>query len=450
MFARRRPRPRRSGPGAARPTGPGPPKNGSRRGDVGYDDESRMTTLTASSRWPVLAGVAGVVLLVAAGFLALSVSALLAAVGGALLAGAAVWRRRPGAEPDRDSNPGRVDAMASALIDGVLDLYSLVEVGRAVSASLHLDELLTTTLKRVAEATGIEGYGLFVVDTVTRRLVAKSAGGPVAQTLPRGPLPPDKSLADRVCRTRVAEVLTGEAPLAWLDTPPPSRSIIAVPLLGWERPLGALLVYSPAPSAFSARDFAYFKAVGRQLSIALDNATVLNRATDMSLRDPLTGLFNRRYLEEVLETEIRRAARYNLPLAVTMIDVDHFKAYNDRHGHPRGDEALCEVAQRLRDQVRRTDVVTRYGGEEFVVILPVTSKAHARLIGEKLRAGIAAVPFGVTREWSGDPLTISVGVAGCPDDATSVGDLLRAADAALYAAKRAGRNRVELFQGSGA
>ena len=417
---------------------------------MGYDDDSRMTILTASSRWPVLAGVAGVVLLVAAGLVALSVSALLAAVGGALLAGAAVWLRRTGVAPDRDSNPGRVDAMASALIDGVLDLYSLVEVGRAVSASLHLDELLTTTLKRVAEATGIEGYGLFVVDTVTRRLVAKSAGGPVTQMLPRGPLPPDKSLADRVCRTRVAEVLTGEAPLAWLDTPPPSRSIIAVPLLGWERPLGALLVYSPAPSAFSARDFAYFKAVGRQLSIALDNATVLNRATDMSLRDPLTALFNRRYLEEVLETEIRRAARYNLPLAVTMIDVDHFKAYNDRHGHPRGDEALCEVAQRLRDQVRRTDVVTRYGGEEFVVILPVTSKAHARLIGEKLRASIAAVPFGVTREWSGDPLTISVGVAGCPDDATSVSDLLRAADAALYAAKHAGRNRVELFQSSDA
>jgi len=80
----------------------------------------------------------------------------------------------------------------------------------------------------------------------------------------------------------------------------------------------------------------------------------------------------------------------------------------------------------------------------------VTSKAHARLIGEKLRAGIAAVPFGVTREWSGDPLTISVGVAGCPDDATTVSDLLRAADAALYAAKRAGRNRVELFESSGA
>ena len=410
-----------------------------------------MTTFPASSRWPLVAGAAGLVLLVVAGVMAVSVSVLLAALGGALLAGAAVaaWlgrRWRAGGSGDQ----GRLDAMASALIDGVLDLYSLVEVGRAVSASLHLDELLTTTLKRVAEATGIESYGLFVFDHITRRLVAKSAGGPVAQTLPKGPLPPDRSLADRVCRTRTAEIHTGETPLDWLDTPAGSRSIIAVPLLGWERPLGALLVYSPQPSAFSGRDFAYFKAVGRQLSIALDNATVLNRATDMSLRDPLTGLFNRRYLEEVLETEVRRAGRYNLPLAVTMIDVDHFKAYNDRHGHPRGDEALREVAQRLRDQVRRTDVVTRYGGEEFAVVLPVTSKAHARLIGEKLRAGIAAVPFGVTREWAGDPLTISVGVAGCPDDATSLGDLLRAADAALYAAKRAGRNRVELFQSSGA
>jgi diguanylate cyclase (GGDEF)-like protein len=406
-----------------------------------------MMTLAASSRWPIVAGVAGVVLLAAAGLVGPTVSTALAAAGGALVAGAATaWAGRSSGPPALDSDSGRVDAMTSALIDGVLDLYSLVEVGRAVSASLHLDELLTTTLKRVAEATGIENYGLFVFDSVTHRLVAKSAGGAVAQALPRSPLPPDKSLADRVCRTRVAELLTGETPLGWLDTPPPSRSVIAVPLLGWERPLGALLVYAPAPAAFSARDFAYFKAVGRQLSIALDNATLLDRATDMSLRDPLTGLFNRRYLEEVLEAEIRRAARYSLPLAVTMIDVDNFKAYNDLHGHPRGDEVLCEVAQRLRDQVRRTDIVTRYGGEEFVVLLPMTSKAHARLIGEKLRAAVASLPFAVTRERAGDPLTISAGVAACPDDATSAADLLRAADTALYAAKRSGRNRVELFQ----
>src|SRR5438445_13711117 len=109
MSARGRPRPRRPGP-----------KNGSRRGDVGYDGESRMTILTASSRWPVLAGVAGVVFLVAAGLVALSVSALLAAVGGALLAGAAVWLRRPGVAPDRARNPGRVAAMASGLIAAVL------------------------------------------------------------------------------------------------------------------------------------------------------------------------------------------------------------------------------------------------------------------------------------------------------------------------------------------
>src|SRR5260370_18582535 len=147
---------------SAPPRRPGP-KNESRRRDVGYDDDLRMTILPASSRWPVLAGVAGVVLLVAAGLVALSVSALLAAVGGALLAGAAVWLRRPGVAPDRDSNPGRVDAMASALIDGVLDLYSLVEVGRAVSASLHLADLLPPTPQPGAGATGLPGSRLFAV-----------------------------------------------------------------------------------------------------------------------------------------------------------------------------------------------------------------------------------------------------------------------------------------------
>jgi hypothetical protein len=273
-------------------------------------------------------------------------------------------------------------------------------------------------------------------------LTARSVSG-VAESVARVTLAAGEGLAGRVTQTRVAEMHTGPAPLPWIDMPRVARSTIAVPLIGRDRVLGALLLYSSAPGAFSERELAYFTAVGKQLSIALENAAMHQRATELSYIDPLTGLFNRRYLEEALDTEVRRAARYSLPLAVNMVDIDHFKIYNDTHGHTRGDEALRAVARRLREQIRNADIIARYGGEEFVIILPMTTKPHARLVAEKLRTAIAATVIDPA-----DPdarLTISVGVAAFPSDSSTVMGLLQAADAALYAAKDAGRNRVEAF-----
>ncbi len=160
----------------------------------------------------------------------------------------------------------------------------------------------------------------------------------------------------------------------------------------------------------------------------------------MSYQDMLTGLFNRRYLEEALETEARRAARYGLPLSLAMIDIDYFKAYNDTHGHSRGDDVLRMVARRLREQTRSADIVARYGGEEFAVILPMTAKPHARLVAEKLRTAVAALAID-----GSEGLTVSIGVATFSEDASAASGLLEAADAALYHAKARGRNRVEIF-----
>jgi diguanylate cyclase (GGDEF)-like protein len=240
-------------------------------------------------------------------------------------------------------------------------------------------------------------------------------------------------------------MLTGTMPVPWPDVPGPARSVIGVPLIGRDRILGALLLYSMSPSAFSERELAYFTAIGKQLGIALDNATLHRRATELSYHDALTGLFNRRYLEEALETEIRRAARYDLPLSVNMVDIDHFKLYNDAHGHTRGDEVLRIVARRLREQTRNADIVTRYGGEEFVIILPMTTKPHARLVAEKLRSAIASTVIAGSAEGEETGLTISVGVATFPSDSSTATGLLQAADAALYAAKDRGRNRAEAF-----
>jgi diguanylate cyclase (GGDEF)-like protein len=387
----------------------------------------------------------GGALLVAAGcFVPLPAAVAISTVGGALIA-AAVLPAVLARGSTQTTEGERLEAMANAFQEGMLDLYSLYEVGRTISASLHLDQLLTTTMKRVAQTTGIESYALFLLDDDQSKLVAKSVGGAVAESLQQMTLAPGDGLAGQVCRTRVPEMHTGTMPVPWPDVPGPARSVIGVPLIGRDRILGALLLYSMSPSAFSERELAYFTAIGKQLGIALDNATLHRRATELSYHDALTGLFNRRYLEEALETEIRRAARYDLPLSVNMVDIDHFKLYNDAHGHTRGDEVLRIVARRLREQTRNADIVTRYGGEEFVIILPMTTKPHARLVAEKLRSAIASTVIAGSAEGEETGLTISVGVATFPSDSSTATGLLQAADAALYAAKDRGRNRAEAF-----
>jgi diguanylate cyclase (GGDEF)-like protein len=411
-----------------------------------------MTLADSRAARTVLIVVGGA--LVIAGGLSSPASAAVAAVGGALAAGGArLFRLRT--RPSQPSAPladtsDRLDALTYALVEGVLDLYSLVEVGRTVNASLHFEQLMTTTLKRVAETTGIESYAFFVLDRGRDTLVVKSIGGAVAQSLQQMTVAPARGLADHVCRTRVAEMHSGPDLGSWPDVPRAARAVYAIPLAGQSGVLGALLLYSAQPAAFAKPEqTAYFNALGRQLSIAFDNATLHSRAMDLSYHDALTGFFNRRYLDDALENEVNRAKRYGLPLSVNMVDIDHFKEYNDTYGHARGDEILRVVADKIREQTRRADILIRYGGEEFVVILPLTSKAHARLVAEKLRGAVAATVTKAVGPRSTPEVTVSVGVATFPEDASGAPELLRAADAALYQAKERGRNRVEVFLVSG-
>ena len=169
----------------------------------------------------------------------------------------------------------------------------------------------------------------------------------------------------------------------------------------------------------------------------------LGTALEMALTDPLTGLYNQRYLRRHL-SGLMMGAQGNL-LAILMIDVDHFKLVNDRHGHATGDRALRLIADTLRDNIRVFDSLARYGGEEFVVLMPGTGEDEARLAAERLRAAVEQVNFEISGG-SRVPLTISVGVACALDRQVTADILLEAADSALYAAKQSGRNRVAVAQ----
>jgi two-component system chemotaxis response regulator CheY len=167
-----------------------------------------------------------------------------------------------------------------------------------------------------------------------------------------------------------------------------------------------------------------------------------NSAAELAVRDGLTALYNRRAFDERLADEVQRAVRYQRPLSLLMIDIDNFKMYNDRHGHPQGDVLLRELSSLFLGCVRSTDFVARYGGEEFTVILPETAAANAAAVAGTILERVCAYPFAGRETQPGGALTVSIGVAGHDDSQPEPARLLSAADQALYRAKGLGRNRV--------
>jgi diguanylate cyclase (GGDEF)-like protein len=184
-------------------------------------------------------------------------------------------------------------------------------------------------------------------------------------------------------------------------------------------------------------------ALGEEVSLALANLKLRDTLRQQSLRDPLTGLYNRRFLEEYLVHERVRATRKNRPLSVIMLDIDHFKRVNDTFGHLVGDDVLREVSMIIQREVRTVDIVARYGGEEFVVVLPETAEEGAVAFAERVRQRIAEHRVAGEEGEEALSLTVSIGVATFPSSSIeTVDDLISHADDALYRAKAEGRNKV--------
>jgi diguanylate cyclase (GGDEF)-like protein len=218
-----------------------------------------------------------------------------------------------------------------------------------------------------------------------------------------------------------------------------SVSTLCLPLAAQGETLGFLYLSGPDRSAVDAEGIA--TSAAEQLSLALCNLRLQESLRIQSIRDPLTGLYNRRYLEESLERELVRCGRRNLPLAVMMLDVDHFKRFNDAHGHDGGDALLTQFAAMLQAHCRGEDIACRYGGEEFTLIIPETSPDTAMARAEQIRA--ATENLRVAHQKSQlSPVTVSIGIASFPRDGQHGTELIRGADVALYRAKHEGRNRI--------
>jgi diguanylate cyclase (GGDEF)-like protein len=222
---------------------------------------------------------------------------------------------------------------------------------------------------------------------------------------------------------------------------------VVVPLIAGGRALGALELTLIAP--LGAEDVKIIELLAAAAAVALQNAHLYQETQRLATTDALTGLSNYRHFHELLTLEVQRARRMEYSLGLLVMDLDHFKRINDRHGHPAGDRALQAVARLLRNRLRRTDVVARIGGEEFAAILPGDSLEEAAVVAEKLRSGVEGLPpleGGMVTDTT--PVTLSVGGTSVGPDVVDAQLLMTRADRALYEAKRNGRNQVQLWRES--
>jgi diguanylate cyclase (GGDEF)-like protein len=217
-----------------------------------------------------------------------------------------------------------------------------------------------------------------------------------------------------------------------------SASRMSIPLISFGQTLGVLTLHSSQPNAFRESELQSLESVADICANSIQNAHYVERVKQLAYLDGLTGIFNRRFFELRIMEEIERARRYGTGMAVIMADIDQFKNLNDEFGHLLGDEVLRQVSSLFHQQLRKIDVVCRFGGEEFAILLTQTNAKQATAIAEKLRRLVAGYQFpGVPRR-----VTISAGVAAFPAHGTTRDEMVRAADSGLYAAKQAGRNRV--------
>ena len=228
-----------------------------------------------------------------------------------------------------------------------------------------------------------------------------------------------------------------------------TKSFISYPITMGGRKIGVLNVADKVGGGkFDDVDLSLLEIIGPQIAVALERAEWQERATQfqlMSITDPLTGLLNRRYLEERLTDELNRSQRYNYSMSCLMIDIDDFKSYNDRNGHQAGDVALKITAHALKAALRSADVACRYGGEEFCILLPQTSLSEAGVIAERMRQRVAETDYPYGKSQPLGTVSVSIGISTFAKHIDTAEKVIAAADRALYSAKSQGKNRIEFY-----
>jgi len=325
------------------------------------------------------------------------------------------------------------------------------DVAKALTSSLNLDSILQTIMDKMAEFFRPDNWSLLMVDEQKDELYFAIAVGPAADTLKTLRLKVGEGIAGWVAKhgesLLVPDVYTDPRFAKRIDemTKWQTRSIICVPLRSKHRVLGVIQLINCAVEAFGDSEMFFLHALSDYAAIAIDNARAVEKIQELTITDDCTGLYNARHLYKTLEAEVYRSARFGYEFSVVFIDLDHFKSVNDTHGHLIGSKLLAEVGFRVKSHLRLIDYAFRYGGDEFVLLLPQTSKDAAMIVARRLQEVLRKTAF-----LEDDNLNLSVrasmGVATYPEDAKSAHEIIRQADEMMYMVKNSTRDNIAVAQ----
>ena len=322
------------------------------------------------------------------------------------------------------------------------------ELGKALTSSLQLDQVLRTIMEKINEVLRPDTWSLLLMDIDKNELYFQIATGKGADALKDVRIKVGQGLAGWVAETGEVVVVPDTTKdsrfFAQVDerTKMETRSIVAVPVRFRDQCLGVIeLINCFGENGFSQRDLALLEALADYAAIAIENARHVQRIHELTITDDCTTLYNARHLNFMLDTEIYRSHRYAFEFSLIFIDLDHFKNINDTYGHLMGSKLLGEIGQAIKDKCRLIDLAFRYGGDEFVVLLPQTSKENALGVARRLHKLIRETV------WLKDTginvnITASVGVAAYPTDSRTKAELLHLADEAMYLVKQTTRDSV--------
>jgi diguanylate cyclase (GGDEF)-like protein len=322
------------------------------------------------------------------------------------------------------------------------------ELGKALTSSLELDQVLRTIMEKIDEFLRPDNWSLLLLDEKTNELYFELAVGKASQALKDVRIKVGQGIAGWVAEHGETVVVPDTAKdtrfFAKVDekTRTETQSIVAVPVKFRGSCLGVIeLINCMGPEGFDQRDLKLLEALSDFAAIALENARHVKRIHELTITDDCTSLFNARHMSAILETEIYRSQRYNYEFSIVFIDLDHFKQVNDTHGHLVGSKLLAEIGNSLKGHCRVIDYAFRYGGDEFVILLPQTSKESALLVSRRLHELIRGTTW-LEADGLRIRLTPSIGVASYPVDSRTKEGILHLADEAMYLVKNTNRDAV--------
>ncbi|MFQ5543091.1 MAG: diguanylate cyclase [Nitrospiria bacterium] len=316
-------------------------------------------------------------------------------------------------------------------------------------AELSKDTLYSNLISQTADILGAEQGSIMMIDTEKNELSVKAMKGVHSALYPLFNKKPGDGIVGQVYQTGrplLVEDLNAETQLQQHPRPRyKTTSFVSIPLKKQGRTFGVISFSDKINGeTFTEADLLLLQATGGYISMIIQQGNLYTETEELkqiSITDPLTGLLNRRYFQSRLTEELERTVRYGLPTCLILLDIDDFKKINDTYGHATGDYVLKHISRILGETIRTIDVASRYGGDEFTVILPNTSKGDAEIIGTRICESVASDPFQMNGQGRRN-LTVSAGLASFPEDAETFEELVRNTDKALYQAKRLGKNRV--------